>query len=49
MEDPNLLEKEFNKKLYQYLFIDNREKQIQIEIPYGKVLFYLEKKKFKWY
>ena len=38
-DDPNLSENEVNKKLYQYLFVDNREKQIQIEIPYGKSPF----------
>ena len=45
-EDPNLSENEVNKKLYQYLFIDNREKQIPIEIPYGKSPFLFGNKNY---
>ena len=44
-EKDNSLEKEINDNLYQYLFISNRERQIQIEIPKEKSSFSLGNKK----
>jgi len=34
-DDENSSDNEINEKLYQYLFIYNKEKQIKIEIPKG--------------
>ena len=38
-DDPNLSEKEITNQLYQYLFKSNKERQIEIELPYGKSPF----------